>query len=95
MVIMGIDPHKRTHAASALQPGTQAVIATLTVEAPLSGYRQLLRWGPARGPRRWAVGNARGLGAHLAQWLVARGEAVEDVPSTAARRPSWLGCCLA
>ena len=30
--------------------------------------------------------NARGLGRHLAQWLVARGEQVEDVPSTATAR---------
>jgi hypothetical protein len=33
-----------------------------------------------------AVENARGLGRHLAQWLVARGEVVLDVPSTAIRR---------
>jgi len=32
------------------------------------------------------VENARGLGRHLAQWLVARGEAVVDVPSTATAR---------
>ena len=30
--------------------------------------------------------NARGLGRHLAQWLVARGEVVDDVPSTATAR---------
>ena len=30
--------------------------------------------------------NARGLGRHLAQWLVARGERVDDVPSTATAR---------
>jgi Trehalose utilisation/Transposase len=39
-----------------------------------------------RHERRWAVENARGLGRHLAQWLVARGEVVDDVPSTAAAR---------
>jgi transposase len=32
------------------------------------------------------VENARGLGRHLAQWLLARGETVEDVPATATRR---------
>ena len=30
--------------------------------------------------------NARGLGRHLAQWLVARGERVDDVASTATAR---------
>jgi transposase len=32
------------------------------------------------------VENARGLGAHLAQWLAARGERVDDVPRTATAR---------
>jgi transposase len=32
------------------------------------------------------VENTRGLGRHLAQWLLARGEVVEDVPSTATAR---------
>ena len=36
--------------------------------------------------RRWAVENARGLGRHLAQWLVARGQVVDDVASTATAR---------
>ena len=30
--------------------------------------------------------NTRGLGRHLSQWLLARGEVVEDVPSTATAR---------
>jgi hypothetical protein len=32
------------------------------------------------------VENGRGLGRHLAQWLIARGEQVEDVPATATAR---------
>ena len=44
MVIIGIDPHKRTHTASALEPGTHRVLATLQIEATLAGYRGLLRW---------------------------------------------------
>ncbi|MBA2312087.1 MAG: transposase [Actinobacteria bacterium] len=92
MVIIGVDPHKRTHTANALQPGTNTVIATLQIDASLAGYRRLLRWGARFESRRWAVENARGLGRHLAQWLVARGEHVEDVPSTAtasARAVAW------
>jgi transposase len=89
VVIIGIDPHKRTHTASALEPGTHRVLATLQIEATLAGYRQLLRWAARFGAveaRRWAVENARGLGAHLAQWLAARGERVDDVPCTATAR---------
>lgn len=86
MVIIGIDPHKRTHTASAVEPGSNKVLATMQIVASLSGYRQVLRWAARFDERRWAVENARGLGRHLAQWLVARGEMVEDVPSTATAR---------
>jgi transposase len=86
MIIIGVDPHKRTHTASAVDAATNAVVATLQIEASLAGYRQLLRWSARFAERRWAVENARGLGRHLAQWLAARGEAVTDVPSTATAR---------
>ncbi|WP_339122207.1 IS110 family transposase [Pseudonocardia sp. D17] len=85
-VIIGIDPHTRTHTASALGPATHRVLASLQVDATLAGYRQLLRWATRFEARRWAVENARGLGRHLAQWLVAREEQVEDVPCTATAR---------
>ncbi len=86
MVIIGIDPHKRTHTASALDPDTHRVLASVQVEASLAGYRSLLRWSARFTQRRWAVENAHGLGRHLAQWLVARAEQVEDVPCTATAR---------
>jgi transposase len=86
VVIIGVDPHKRTHTASALEPGTHRVLATLQIDATLTGYRQLARWAARFEIRRWAVENARGLGRHLAQWLAARGERVDDVPCTATAR---------
>jgi len=86
MVIIGVDPHKRLHMASVVEPATNRRIAALEVEASLAGYRRLLKWAGGFGERRWAVENARGLGRHLAQWLVARGELVEDVASTATAR---------
>jgi transposase len=86
MVIIGVDPHKRLHVASVVEPATNGQVAVLQVEASLAGYRRLLKWGGGFGERRWAVENARGLGRHLAQWLLARGEVVVDVPSTATAR---------
>jgi transposase len=86
VVIIGIDPHKRTHTASALDPDSHRVVASLQVQASLAGYRQLQRWAARFASRRWAVENARGLGRHLAQWLIARGEQVHDVPCTATAR---------
>jgi len=86
LVIIGIDPHKRTHTASALDPVTHRVLGSVRVEASLVGYRQLLRWARQFTGRLWAVENAGGLGRHLAQWLIARAEQVQDVPSTATAR---------
>ena len=85
-MIIGVDPHKNSHTATAVDPATNAPVASLRVDASLAGYRQLLGWAKQFADRRWAVEGARGLGRHLAQWLVARDEAVWDVPSTATAR---------
>jgi transposase len=90
MIIIGVDPHKRMHVASAVDPATNRQVAALQVEASLAGYRRVLRWAGGFGERRWAVENAHGLGRHLAQWLLARGELVEDVASTATARVRQL-----
>jgi transposase len=86
MIIIGVDPHKRMHVASVVDPATNHQVAALQIEASLAGYRRVLRWADKFGERRWAVENAHGLGCHLAQWLLARGEVVADVPSTATAR---------
>jgi transposase len=85
-MIIGVDPHKLSHTATAVEPATNTQVASLRVDASLSGYRELLRWAKQFEDCRWAVEGARGLGRHLAQWLVARGESVVDVPSTATAR---------
>ena len=86
MVIIGVDPHKRMHVASVVEPATNRQVAALEIEASLAGYRRLLKWAGGFGERSWAVENTHGLGRHLAQWLLARGEAVTDVSSTATAR---------
>ena len=86
MVIIGVDPHKRTHTASAVDVATHRPIATLQIDAGLADYRRLLKWASSFEEHRWAVENARGLGRHLALWLVTRGERVQDIPSTATAR---------
>ena len=85
-MIIGVDPHKGSHTATALSPATNAAAASLRIDATLAGYRQLLRWGKAFPERQWAIENAHGLGQHLAQWLIARGETVVDVRTTATAR---------
>ncbi len=86
MVVIGVDPHKRTHTAAALEQTSQQQLASLEIEASLIEYRRLLSWAGQWSDRRWAVENARGLGRHLAQWLLARGETVVDVSAAATRR---------
>jgi transposase len=86
LIIIGIDPHKRVHTASAVDATTNQQLASVEIDASLAGYRRLKRWAEEFSERRWAVENAHGLGRHLAQWLVARGERVDDVASTATAR---------
>lgn len=86
MIIIGVDPHKRVHTATAVDAATNRRLASLEIDASLPGYRQLARWANGFAEHTWAVENARGLGRHLAQWLVARGERVDDVASTATAR---------
>ena len=85
-MIIGVDPYKNSHTATAVDPSTNTPVASLRVDASLVGYREPLRWSKQFPQRRWAVENPRGLGRHLAQWLVARDEVVLDVPSTATAR---------
>lgn len=86
MIIIGVDPHKASHTATALETATSTELGTLRIEATLADYQRLLAWASAWAPRRWAIENAQGLGHHLAQWLLANGEVVLDVPPTATAR---------
>ena len=89
-MLIGIDPHKSTHTATAVEPGTQQEVATIRVDATLREYRRMLTWARRWPQRRWAVENAEGLGRHLTSWLLARGEVVVDVPTTATARVRQL-----
>ncbi len=86
MIIIGVDPHKTTHTATVLEGATSTELGTLRITASLEDYQRLLAWADAWAPRQWAIENAEGLGHHLAQWLLAHGEEVLDVPPTATAR---------
>jgi transposase len=90
MVIIGVDPHKSTHTATAIDPQTNRTVASVRIDASLVDYRRLLRWAGQFDHRRWAVENAEGLGRYLSSWLLARGEDVVDVPSAATARVRQL-----
>jgi hypothetical protein len=46
MIIIGIDPHKLVHTASALEPATNRRIDSVEVEATWGGYPRPLKWPP-------------------------------------------------
>jgi transposase len=83
VTIIGVDPHKTVHEACAL---TTPAPQRLRVAASRSGYYKLLKWGQDHEQRTWAIEGAHGLGRHLAQFLLARGEQVVDVPASLSAR---------
>lgn len=89
-MVIGVDPHKSTHTATAVDPQTNRAVASVRIQASLGEYRRMLTWARQFEQRRWAVENAEGLGRHLSSWLLARGEQVIDVPTTATARVRQL-----
>lgn len=72
-VIIGIDPHKNTHTAVAID-STETEVGSLQVRATKSQTRQLLDWAAGFEQRTWAVEGAGGWGYLLSQQLLAAGE---------------------
>ena len=89
MITIGIDPHKSSHTAVALDE-TGRVLAELRVAATKAMLDRLLRWAEPWPERIWAIEGATGLGHLLAQQLVTRDETVLDVPATLAARARLL-----
>jgi transposase len=90
-VIIGIDPHKSTHTAVAIDPEEQP-LARVQVSADRWQTTRLLAWAAPLGDERtWAIESAGGLGKLVAQQLLAAGEHVVDVPPTLSARVRLLG----
>ena len=84
-VMIGIDPHKASHTAVAIDPA-EVPLGQLQVRACAAQAERLLAWAQAWPQRTWAVEGAGGVGHLLAQQLLAAGERVLDVqPKLAAR----------
>ncbi len=84
-VVIGVDPHKGSHTAVAIDDRDQQ-LAKIQVRSGPRQLEQLLAWAAAFGERVWAVESAGGLGYLLAQQLVGADEQVLDVPATLAPR---------
>jgi transposase len=89
-VTIGVDPHKRSHTAVAIDRN-DVELAAIEVRASAGQVDDLLGWAVNFAERTWAVEGAGGVGYLLAQQLVAAGERVLDVPATLAARVRVLG----
>lgn len=92
VTMIGIDPHKATHTAAAVDV-SERLVGEVTVVADQRQVATLVRWADQLGTngRIWAVESAGGLGHLLSQQLVAAGEEVVDVPAVLAARVRLLG----
>ena len=89
MFIIGIDPHKGSHTAAVLDD-QETLVGEFCVTADRRQRDHLLRFAAPFEPRTWAIEAAGGLGALLAQQLVAVGETVLDVPPALSARARLL-----
>lgn len=81
MIVIGIDPHKRTHTAAAIDAQSGELHGELTVPARRSGHDELLSWARSLGPRRrFALEDCRHVSVSLERLLLASGEEVVRVP---------------
>lgn len=75
VIVIGIDPHKQTHTAVAVNSGTGEVLAERTVRARREGFGRLLAWARSLDDERvFAVEDCRHVSGGLERYLIARGE---------------------
>lgn len=81
MIVIGIDPHKQTHTAVAVEASTGELLDELTVPARERGHERLLEWARSLpGEHRFALEDCRHVSGSLERKLIARGETVVRVP---------------
>jgi transposase len=81
MIVIGIDPHMKTHTAVAVDAATGRSIASVTVSCSADGHEELLCWTRELGPERlFAVEDCRHVSGRLERHLLAAGERVVRVP---------------
>lgn len=84
MVVIGIDPHKRSHTAVAVDEASRK-LGQLTVNADDEGFLRLWAWAGRFGSEqrcsvRWAVEDGRGVAGRLARALIGQGAPLVWVP---------------
>lgn len=75
MIVIGADPHKRTHTLVAVDAATGEQRSCETVPASAAGSERALRWARAlEGDRVWAIEDCRHVSGRLESALIVAGE---------------------
>lgn len=81
MIVIGVDAHKATHTATAVNRLTAEFIDERKVKAREAGHQELLEWAMALDEERvWAIEDCRNLSGGLERMLLLAGEHVLRVP---------------
>ena len=89
-VVIGVDPHKASNTLVVID-GSGQVLVQRRFGNDRTGYREMKMFVRGFRDRVWAVEGARGVGAGLAQRLVAEHESVLNVPAKLSARVRALG----
>jgi len=78
VITIGIDPHKDTHTAAAVEDATGQLLGELTVAGTEKGHRQLRSWAHGLGDNelRFALEDCRHVNGRLERFLLGAGELV-------------------
>ena len=81
MIVVGVDCHKKTHTAVAVDQVTGEWRTELTVKAHDAGHQDLLEWACSLGDERsFALEDCRHVSGRLERFLLASGQSVVRVP---------------
>lgn len=81
MIVIGIDPHMKSHTAVAVDAASGRTLAEKTVSSDVRGHQQLLLWARTLGPERcFALEDCRHVSGRLERHLLPRGERLVRVP---------------
>ena len=81
MIVVGVDPHKKTHTAVAASSQLGELRGELTVQARAKGHAKLIHWARALDSERvFALEDCRHVSGALERFLIGRGERVVRVP---------------
>ena len=84
VIVVGVDPHKRTHTAVAIERASGELRAELTVSARAAGHEELLLWARQQSQvRLFALEDCRHVSGALERFLRSQ--------SPGCRRPAWPG----